>query len=315
MKKKFSKVLIISNGRLGDFISSFVAINPVKEQSEITDVICNPAYRAIVENEEKLNYITAEQITNIKYDLLIDLTNVSTTRSISRNAKSQIKIGRHKSFLHGMKYRLLGVYTHSFLHRPELYHITRDYYQYTKAVDINCDIAPKLKKTFSPKIDSLFDISNKKPLIGIHISGVDKVRQIPTPLIKDIINYIENIHGIAILIGEREKALEIGLDSPNTHYREENIKELIATVSQLDYLIGPDSGIVHLASAVNTCTLGLYSSVLSSASKPPTEHVDFIEKTLDCRPCNNRNSCQYEIRCLNLISLSEIKPYIDKIVT
>lgn len=314
-KKKFDKAIIISSGRLGDFISTFVAINPIKELSNSVDIVCKPAYKAIIDNEDNLNYIDVEQVNNKKYDLLLDLTNVASSRELSKKARARIKIGRHRSFLRKIRYYLSGTYTSSHLHKPELFHITEDYYPYTKAVNVDCDTTPRLNKLYSPSLDSLFDIKNKRLICGIHISGTDLVRQIPTPLIQDTIKYIESIGGAAILIGERQKANEIGIDSPNVHYREENINELLATLSQLDYLIGPDSGVLHLASAVGTPALGLYSSVLASASKPPSPLVSFIEKDLDCRPCRNRDGCSYNIRCLNSIDFNEVKTYLEKIPT
>ena len=77
-------------------------------------------------------------------------------------------------------------------------------------------------------------------------------------------------------------------------------------MSQLDYLVASDSGVLHLASSLGTASLRVYGVNLVSDSGPPGESVDFIDLELDCCPCNYMNTCPYNVRCMN-----DIKEFLD----
>lgn len=158
-----------------------------------------------------------------------------------------------------------------------------------------------------PDLVSLYGVKEKWPVIGAHLSGTDKTRHLPVALIQDIAGYTNDIGGAMVMIGDEKRADQVGLDLPGVYYREESITELIAIVSQLDYLVAPDSGVMHLASSLGTASLGVYGVNLG----PPGESVDFIELELDCRPCNYMNTCPYNVRCMNDIKFSDIKEFLD----
>lgn len=313
MNKIFGDVLIISYGRLGDFVSSFVVINPIRRISEHVDIICKDTFKDIIYNEQNLFAVSGEEASNNKYDLLLDLTSTSNTRSISTKVKAKKKIGSYRTFAHKIRSYLLGTYTHSFKSIPfNHFSHTRQYYdRFAQAAGVKCDDVPELNQLLSPTIDTVYGIDSIKPTIGIHISATDPIRQLPLELIREIIVYIASLGGMSILIGDKERAREIGLDLPSTYYKEESINELIAILSQVDYLIGSDSGVLHLAGALGVKSLGIYGPNLSTMFGPPGKSVKFLELELDCRPCTNSINCEYNIRCLNDIDFTDVKASID----
>ena len=294
-------------------MSSFVFINPVKNVSDCIDIICKKAYKGIVDNEQDLRMTTAEEAVQAEYDLLLDLTSTSNTRAISTKVKARTKIGSYRTVIHKIRSYLLGTYSYSFKSKP-FNNIVKYYLPFAEAVGVKCDEAPVLRSLLDPQIGALFDFEGRSPVIGVHVSGTDPVRQLPLGLVREIIAYIDSIGGASVLIGDRERAIETGLELPSVYYREESITELVATLSQLDYVIGPDSGVLHLAVALGTESLGIYSVNLSSVTGPPGERVRFLELDLDCRPCTNTVDCEYHIRCMNDIDFSDVKKEIDRAV-
>jgi len=75
----------------------------------------------------------------------------------------------------------------------------------------------------------------------------------------------------------------------------------------ISLLVGSDSGLIHLASAYNVKTLGLYGSTSPYRTGP--WKGDFIYHNIKCSPChkrkcvliNNNYNC-----CLENITVSEI---------
>ena len=310
MSKRFGNVLIINMSRLGDFVSSFVVINAMKEVADNIDIICKPAYQDIVHNEEALNAISVELAKNKEYDVMLDLTSDSETRRIAKSITANIKVGAYGTLFRKLRYKLLGVFTHSFKVRP-YGNIVKDYFPYSETIGVQSQSIPSLNRLDVPDLVSLYGIKEKGPVIGVHISGTDKTRHLPVALIQDIARYTNDIGGAMVMLGDEKGANQVGLDLPGVYYREESITELIAIVSQLDYLVAPDSGVLHLASSLGTASLGVYGVNLVSVSGPPGESVDFIELELDCRPCDYINTCPYNVRCMNDIKFSDIKEFLD----
>lgn len=313
MNKNFGRVLIINNGRLGDFVSSFAVINPIKSISDRVDIICKDTYKEIIDNETNLFWVTSEQAFGNEYDLLLDLTSTSNTRAISTRVYAHKKVGTYRSVIHKIRSRLLGTYTHNIKSVPfsHFNHTLRYYDRFADEAGVKCHEAPVLNRLLSPAISSIYDITSITPIIGIHVSATDPVRQLPLELVRKIIAYIGSLGGASVLIGEKERAREIGLNLPYTYYKEESINELVAMLSQVDYFIGGDSGVLHLAGALGTRSLGIYGPNLSSKFGPPGESVKFLELDLDCRPCTNTIGCEYNIRCMNDIEFTDIKESID----
>lgn len=313
MNKKLGSVLIINNGRLGDFVSSFALINPIKSISDRVDIICRDTYKEIIDNEENLFWVTSAQAFGNEYNLLLDLTSTSNTRAISTKVNAHKKVGTYRSVIHKFRSHLLGTYTHNIKSIPfsHFTHTQKYYDRFADEAGVKCHEAPVLNRLLSPKISSIYDIRSLTPIIGIHVSATDPVRQLPLELVSEIISYIGLLGGASVHIGEKERAHEIALNLPYTYYKEESISELVAMLSQVDYFIGGDSGVLHLAGALGTRSLGLYGPNLSSKFGPPGKSVTFLELDLDCRPCTNTVGCEYNIRCMNDIEFTDVKASID----
>lgn len=311
MTECVNRVLIINLSRLGDFVSSFAVINAVKTSVERVDVICREAYKDIVLNEDNLNYISVENAQDIKYDALLDLTSVSETRGISRSINADIKVGSYSTWLKKIRYHLQGIYTISFKCKPNK-NIVKDYFPYAELINIKGLPVPKLRKKVQPDIRRFYEIKESGPIIGVHISGTDETRRLPISLVRDIARYVNSIGGALVILGDRNRAEKIKVDMINVYFKEETIAELVSVVSQVDYLVAPDSGVLHLASALGVSALGVYGVNLVSEYGPPGKTIDFIEPDLDCRPCNYQDDCPFNIRCMYDLEISKVQSWIER---
>lgn len=91
------------------------------------------------------------------------------------------------------------------------------------------------------------------------------------------------------------------------------ITESIALLKLCDYLIGIDSGLLHLAGAVGTPTLGLFGPVRPDYRLPPDTPAAGAAVDLACIGCHHytppvhwRTGCPIDIECMRTLSVERV---------
>lgn len=81
-----------------------------------------------------------------------------------------------------------------------------------------------------------------------------------------------------------------------------SIKEVAALTEQVDLFIGPDSGPMHIAGALNTPGIILFGSIPPEARINYYPSLEFYKtKGLACMPCYYRK-CNFQVKCMTLIN-------------
>ena len=84
--------------------------------------------------------------------------------------------------------------------------------------------------------------------------------------------------------------------------------EVIYLLSSADLVISNDSGLMHIAGAVDCKIIALYGSS-SPFYTPPlisNDKGEVIYKNLDCSPCHQRTCPLKHLNCLREISAKEV---------
>ncbi len=82
--------------------------------------------------------------------------------------------------------------------------------------------------------------------------------------------------------------------------------ELREVIARAALFVGPDSGPMHIAAATRTPIVALFGPNLAAYNAPWRAKVAVIERTLDCRPCKQRNCLTEDFRCLRGITVDEV---------
>jgi len=99
--------------------------------------------------------------------------------------------------------------------------------------------------------------------------------------------------------------------------RELGIRQLAALLAACDVYLGNDSGVTHLAAAVDTPTVAVFGPTDPSVWAPLGHHVHIAVSDVECAPCDRttRNSCTVR-SCLASISvdriIDEVRDLIEK---
>ncbi len=93
-----------------------------------------------------------------------------------------------------------------------------------------------------------------------------------------------------------------------------SLTEIAGILKKSSLLIGNDSGLMHLASAVGTKTIILYGSTNPEHSRPmgPGKSIAIFENDF-CKPCiTNKIDCPYNYKCMDVISVGKVLSTVDR---
>ncbi len=93
-----------------------------------------------------------------------------------------------------------------------------------------------------------------------------------------------------------------------------NLKECLAVLKKAEFILGNDSGNLHMASSVGTKVIGLYGPMPFEKWRVLGDNNILLKADLDCMPCSLKRKCPKNKACMNAISVDEVKNAIDKIL-
>lgn len=93
-----------------------------------------------------------------------------------------------------------------------------------------------------------------------------------------------------------------------------NLKESLALTSQMDLLIGNDSGNLHMASSVGVPVIGLYGPMPFEKWHALGDKNILLKADLPCMPCGLSGKCPNNHECMQKISTEQVIDAINKIL-
>jgi heptosyltransferase-2 len=84
-----------------------------------------------------------------------------------------------------------------------------------------------------------------------------------------------------------------------------SVREVMALIARCHAFITNDSGLMHVAGAMNVPTVAIFGSTNPVTTSPPGEKNIIIRKPVDCSPCL-KTVCPTDFRCMNLIGVEEV---------
>jgi len=88
-----------------------------------------------------------------------------------------------------------------------------------------------------------------------------------------------------------------------------------ALISRCKLLVGNDSGLLHIAAAVGTKTVGIFGSTSPVWTRPYGEGHIVLKKDLSCGPCFKQKCDNATYLCLNSISVEEVMAAVASQIT
>lgn len=293
--------LIVHISDIGDIICGSVVLDSLVEQGFEVSLLVPKALPPLFHNDSRLkNIYTIDQIPSQKFDWIFDLTSDSKSRKLMRKLNGRKKVGRVKDLWQKLRH---WVTYHKMVPKMLNHHIVDDYYPVIRLMGDESSRIPQLK-TKTPRLEKT---------VGIHFGAHNAKRVIPIHLLKSAISFLHEQGFIIHLLGtENEMAQEILRETNNIpRYEKRSLGEVKDLLASLSLFIGADSGLLHIAAALETPAIGIYGPNVTRRSGPKNASVSFFEKDLPCRPCNQNVECPINVECMRTLQgddlVSEIR--------
>ncbi len=92
-----------------------------------------------------------------------------------------------------------------------------------------------------------------------------------------------------------------------------NLKEAVYLISQCRLFISNDSGLMHIAGALNIPTIAIFGSTNPQTTSPAGDQSVVVHQEVSCSPCL-KETCPTDFRCMELIAVENVWQTAQKIL-
>ncbi len=304
MNFKADNLLIISFGQIGDVILSLPAIESLKRKfsdSSITLLVGTSARGVVELLDENLEIIDIDRVALRDGNKLRSILDIARTVRDIRKRNFDFVIDLHSlpetnllGFLSGAKHRLFANrdrrsidFLSNFRPKPgkfeESGHMS-DFYMNCleplgiKKYDKNLRILPS--ESIVAKIKKTLQHENNEKLVGLQVGAGNSKRLWDLAKFSEVARRLSDGAGRRVLVfyGPEEwhmsDKIEAAFPDSVSYFSKLSLTELAAAYTQLELLIGNDTGPMHLATAVGTPVLILTNP---SHFRPLGERVHYVK--------------------------------------
>lgn len=156
-----------------------------------------------------------------------------------------------------------------------------------------------------------------KKLIYLHTASFDPQRCWPVQRYQELLRIAQNQYpNLHFLVSDFNQVLPNKQLYPNaTDVTQGLIRKASALIQQSDYFIGPDSGPMHIAGALQVPSLAMFGSIPPAAriNYYPTHTAVTSEPKLSCMPCFY-SKCSINFKCMTNITAEQVlKTLMEKL--
>ena len=90
-----------------------------------------------------------------------------------------------------------------------------------------------------------------------------------------------------------------------------SLQDSLALLREVDFVIGNDSGNLHMASSIGTKVIGLYGPMPFEKWKALGNGNILLKADLPCMPCYLKGKCKHNKACMNSITVKQVENAID----
>ena len=303
------KIAIVKLSALGDIIHAMVVLQFMKKHNQevVIDWFVEESYKESLEFHPDINKVYVVNIKNVKkkkslyllykelkkvrkldsYDLVIDMQGLIKSAIISRFIPSKITLGFDKS---SAREGLASIfYNHTLKFSYEKNVIERNFELIKFALNFNFkldEIIDKQPFLYSSQKYLNLSFSNIKKNILLVPGASFSSKRYPVENFAELINLLDANYFI-VWGNDDEKLLadKIKNIAPHVNICEKlSIDSLTSLISQVDLVIGSDTGPTHMAWALNVASITLFGPTPGYRNTCVTKNNKIIESTSKVNP-------------------------------
>jgi heptosyltransferase-2/heptosyltransferase-3 len=246
-----------------------------------------------------------------RYRAVIDLYSNPRSAWLAWLSGAAVRIGGNRR---GRRH----LYTHPISVPHEVRSVTHVFMRYGVPLGIAPDAragAPSLAITPAEQsmADACLPPPGRRPLVGVHPGGKWSVKRWPSEKFIALIARLKSELGAEVVVftGPTERDATERVRASGAHIVDPiPIRTLAAVISRLDAMVACDGGVMHVAAAVGTPTIGIFGSSEPAVWFPYSapHRAAYIE--LECRPCHQHECPLGHTRCLNDLPAESVARWV-----
>jgi heptosyltransferase-2 len=325
----YKKILIRAPDWIGDLVMAIPAIKTIRKnylQSYIS-ALCPSSSKPLLDDcpylDEVLEYNVSDSLEKqVKLIKFLRKKNFDLAVLLSGSFNAAII-----SFLAGIKERVgLDSDNRGFLLTKKMkkdttsQHQIENYLEVAKLIGIkNCDRRLELwlseeGKNFCRKFWEKNELGSKEIIVGISPFVRTQDRTWPLENFALLIEKLGKIsRSFRILVFGSQKEMKKGQKLQSLTRKnfinligQTTLKEAIALIAKCHLFVGNDSGLSHIASALNVKTFVIFGPSNLIMARPAGKNSFVIRKEKNCMPCSRRKRQRCGEKCLREIKVEEV---------
>ncbi len=336
--EKIENILIRSTNWIGDAVMTTPAVRAVRKNfpgSRIS-ILAKPWVAPIFEDSPHVDEIIAydysgklgvlsmaKQLERRRFDAAILLQNAFEAALVAFLSKIPVRIGYDRDAR-----RLLLTHPVPCTRRVRSLHQTHYYNEILRGVELVPD-GPRLELYFSSEDRKAVDvilgrsnISASERIVGINPSATfGPAKQWFPERFAEISDRLHREFSTRTLIFGGPKDKELGRRVQETMESEAvdlsgrtTLKQAIALIARCDLFITNDSGLMHVAAALNTPQIAIFGSTDHVATGPASPRARIVRSSAACSPCLKRHCPLGHMTCMKQIRTEQVFRVASKIL-
>jgi heptosyltransferase-3 len=329
------RVLVVRLRSIGDTVlatPSLIALRRFLPEAEI-DVLLEHWVAPLLDGFDAVDKIVcvnsglggrlaaARQIRRTKYDVVFNLHGGTTSTCLTYASGARHRVG-YAHYQYSFLYDHLLSSSSDFWHRGPTHSVEQqlallgftgvpvDDRQRTKLV-ISDKAAASLSVKFSPE----------RPYALLHPASLFFTKQWPVENFARVAEYLaeQGIDVVALAANSERRVLDElrrHCAAPVTVFDDLALPEITALASKAALFVGNDSGIAHIAAAVNTPSVVIFGSSNRDHWRPWTDaHNEIVYEEFPCQPCPGYECKEFgEPRCIRTVSVASVTSAVDRVL-
>ncbi|MEP7037397.1 MAG: glycosyltransferase family 9 protein [Acidobacteriota bacterium] len=334
------RVLIVRLRSIGDTVlatPSLIALRRFLPEAQI-DILLEDWVAPVLDNFDAVDNVltvsrkssksrleTAWQIRRNRYDVAINLHGGTTATFFVRASGAKHRVG-YSEYQYNFLYNHLLSSASDFW-QQENTHSAEQQLALLGFVGVPVDDKPKSRLLVTKKSEEEMDLFlhiygiDGEKIALIHPAAAFDTKQWATENFAKVIDYLASrgIFSVVVATPNEEKVINEINEKTSTFFRaftHLTLPEITALASRAEIFIGNDSGIAHIAVAVETPSVVIFGSSNINHWRPWTNgKSEIVYKELPCQPCAGYFCKEFdEPKCILGVEVSDVLQKIDKVL-
>jgi heptosyltransferase II len=192
-------------------------------------------------------------------------------------------------------------------------------YLLEKGLNCVCD-----KKDYKLRVSGKnLEINKHKKIIGIGVgASYGLAKEWPLEKYKKLVEELINKHNVLIVLFGTAKEKQAGHFITKDLNKEDyinliaktKVSELVLRINQCNVFIGNDSGLAHIAGALDVPDIVIFGSTSWEKSKPVGKNVRVISTNIECAPCFKRTCPKHTMQCMRDILVEDVLKSVEEYI-